>query len=90
MAARMSSHSKRRVKRRLVLKQDHRCWICGVRRSIQTFTLDHIIPRRFKELTHNKESNLKLACFSCNSNRGDAVDRLLTPGFYRKTVLTIL
>lgn len=90
MSCGMNSSNKRRLKKLLAPKQDNRCWICGVRRSIRTFTLDHVIPRRFRKTTNNKQSNLKLACFPCNSKRGDAVSRLMINGFYRKTILTIL
>ena len=79
-----NSHRKRSVKRKLAKLQDYRCWICGVRRSIRTFTLDHVNPRRFGG--SNDIANFKLACQECNLKRGNAVEKLLTKGFYRKYV----
>jgi len=66
---------KKSLKRRLAVTQDHRCWLCGCRRSVRTFTLDHILPKRLKGT--NSLSYLKLACSSCNVSRGNAVGRLL-------------
>jgi 5-methylcytosine-specific restriction endonuclease McrA len=77
-----NSKRKRNEKAILAKKQDYRCWLCGTRRSIRTFTLDHVKPRRFNG--QDKRSNLKLACGSCNHNRGGAVNRLMQPGFYRR------
>lgn len=84
MSWKLNSSSKRRIKRQLALLQDNCCWICGVHRSIRTFTLDHIKPRRFGG--RNKRNNFKLACYKCNHERGEAVTRLLDPDYYHRKI----
>jgi len=63
----MNSKQKRKLKAQLAPKQDHRCWLCGTRRSIRTLTIDHVKPRRFDG--PDKRSNYKLACARCNHDR---------------------
>ena len=72
-------------KLRLLHLQDHRCWLCGTRRSYRTFTLDHINPRCLGG--GNSFTNFKLACEKCNNDRGNAFRRLLKPKYYLKLTL---
>lgn len=88
MAWKLGSSQKKKIKTQLITQQDYRCWICGVRRSARTFTIDHVTPQRFDG--PNKLSNYKLACADCNQRRGRAVERLLQKSYYRDKVLGLL
>lgn len=76
----INSKQKRKIKERLFHHQDAKCWVCGTRRSIRTFTIDHVLPKRLGGRANRK--NLRLACFECNQKRGAAVSRLLDRDYY--------
>lgn len=59
----------RRRVRRLMARDGPNCWICGTELTMQTATLDHIIPRS-KRGTFAL-ANLRLACSPCNNRRGN-------------------
>lgn len=46
------------------------CWMCGIELTMDTATLDHIIPRS-KGGTFALV-NLRLACSPCNNKRGNS------------------
>lgn len=64
-----TSWTRKRV-RRLMARDGTACWICGIELTIDTATLDHIIPRS-KGGTFALH-NLRLACSPCNNKRGNS------------------
>ncbi len=62
-----------RAAREAIVKRDGpNCWICGLPFAFQEKpTLDHVIPKS-KGGSH-RIANLKLAHYSCNTKRGNAV-----------------
>ena len=66
---------KRRAKKRQVFKQqDGRCYLCGGQMTMQNrcrnyATWDHVKPRAAGG--GNGYGNKRLACFSCNHEKGD-------------------
>ena len=67
------------VRRRVYEASNKRCAMCGVEvlfggrnyspyDPIKSGHIDHIVPR--KRGGTNNESNLRLLCFSCNSQKG--------------------
>lgn len=58
----------RRIRRKL-LAESPVCWYCGWPLSSGRATLDHLRPR--SRGGSDDESNLVLACWPCNRNKGD-------------------
>jgi 5-methylcytosine-specific restriction endonuclease McrA len=56
-------------RRAMMLAEDPHCKYCGKELTMQTATIDHVIPR-CKGGTNAKE-NLVLACFKCNNDKDD-------------------
>lgn len=64
--------------RRLLRKQNGKCWYCGVKlispgqattpNDPRVRSLDHVVPKFFGGVT--KEENLVYACRDCNNEKG--------------------
>lgn len=65
--------SYRTIKARL-LSQDPRCWVCGCALSMESATIDHVVPRSRGGL--DNANNLRLACEPCNQKRGNHMPEL--------------
>lgn len=61
----------RQAWRRGQLSDDPRCDYCDLPMTMQTATLDHIIPMGLPGAT-DTEINWALACFGCNNRKGQA------------------
>jgi len=46
------------------------CHYCGTLLTIDSLTLDHVIPRSARPDLRFEDSNLVPSCFSCNSKKG--------------------
>ena len=46
------------------------CHYCGTLLTIDSLTLDHVIPRSARPDLRFKDSNLVPACFDCNNEKG--------------------
>ena len=57
-----------RSKRRKFWNADPTCWYCGRYLSFRNATIDHFIPKELGGL--DDESNLRLACRTCNETKG--------------------
>lgn len=66
----------RRRLKRLLAKQDHRCFYCNhsltkEKGKHNSMTLDHVVPRtHLRENNITLENNLVVACFKCNQEKG--------------------
>jgi 5-methylcytosine-specific restriction endonuclease McrA len=60
----------RKIRSRL-LQLDPSCKYCGVELTLETSTLDHVIPRSKGGKTEG--GNLVLACKTCNGNKADKI-----------------
>lgn len=58
----------------------HKCSYCQVPLTLATMTLDHYVPRALGG--GDEESNLMVACFTCNVLKGDTHPDDLDPLFY--------
>ncbi|TDF41925.1 HNH endonuclease [Alteromonadaceae bacterium M269] len=59
-------------KTRVFTRDGEKCQYCGVAlvfKDVNSWALDHVIPK--SEGGSNDDSNLKLACKSCNSAKGN-------------------
>ena len=63
-------------KKRLLLKQNHRCAICGVPISEENVHIDHIIPWDY--VGDNLDNNLQGLCSDCNLTKSNHVAVALT------------
>jgi len=67
--ARPSTRRTAKLKQRLATRHGGSCCCyCGVRRKLRQMSLEHVVP-----LAHggtNARSNLRLACPSCNAEKG--------------------
>ena len=54
---------------RISLRDNDKCQYCGAPATTTSMCVDHVIPRN-KGGSHDIE-NLKLACVTCNSTKGD-------------------
>jgi len=70
---RMSMERARKERRRL-LKEDAHCHWCGCELTVETATLEHIIP--LDRGGTNRRDNLTLACADCNHKRGNDMPEL--------------
>lgn len=61
-----------RVKKRLISENPH-CHICGKFLTVETATIDHLIP--LAKGGSNGQDNLRLACEKCNSNKGNKMPK---------------
>lgn len=76
------SHKRIRIERIdwLMHKQRGRCAVCGLRLN-KKYVVDHILPLKLGGT--NKESNVQLLCFGCNSSKWHRhpVDFMRSRGF---------
>ena len=63
----------RKIKIRMLRKSDV-CWVCGTKLTVETATLDHVIPLTRGGQDHH--TNMKLACEPCNKERGSEMPEL--------------
>ena len=66
-------------RKEMMKRQNGKCWICGqqmckIKGDKREATIDHIIPR--SRGGTSDAANLKLACRSCNENRGNNLDHV--------------
>lgn len=50
--------------------EPYNCYICGIYLTVDTATLDHVLPRSGNPELRFVDSNIKPACFSCNQKKG--------------------
>ena len=62
----------RRLKQRLMRRQDNPCVYCGSRRTAASMDIDHIIP--VVRACSNNEDNLQVICRPCNQRKGLQTD----------------
>ncbi len=75
--ARLGSHRRRQIRKRLLRRDGPWCFWCGIRISNEhacpplpdQCTVDHIVPFSAGGALH--DDNSVLACWSCNNERGD-------------------
>jgi 5-methylcytosine-specific restriction endonuclease McrA len=66
---------------RIYMRDKYRCQYCGMRKSVNDLTLDHILPR--SRGGDNSPVNIVTACVSCNNRKSDR-----TPDEARMPLLT--
>ena len=81
-----NSTNRTKLKKFLLNKYGHRCWLCGTARKRRDLTVDHILPLNLNG--EDERENMKLACSDCNGKRGAAVTRLMIPELHRKRIYT--
>lgn len=59
----------RKTRHRLAERDGAQCYLCLARRAVDLLTVDHVIPRA--RGGGENLSNKKLACRSCNVDKGD-------------------
>jgi len=70
----MSSRYKRKLKRKIIKRWRHKCFVCHEPVTIQD-TLEHILPKCLGGT--NKQKNLAISHYRCNWARNAAMIRLL-------------
>ena len=68
MSSPTRSRNQNQARRRRLLARDPRCQYCHTPLTLETSTLDHIIPRRAGGA--NEKDNFALACYRCNHRKG--------------------
>lgn len=64
------SYLPRKVKRRILINRDGgHCYYCRARLTVDSSTLDHVVPRALGG--SNSLHNLRLACPTCNARKAD-------------------
>lgn len=63
-----SGNSKNQKKREKLLKKDAHCYYCKCNVTLETSTLDHLVPRA--KGGKNSLDNLVLCCYVCNHKKG--------------------
>lgn len=61
------NHTRSFNTRTLMFQINPCCWYCGLKLTIETSTLDHVVPRSKGGLNSN---NTVLACKTCNAEKG--------------------
>lgn len=95
MSLKRSSQRRKQLLDKLYTKQHGKCHWCAVKMSKDTrgndninettATFDHIVPRSAPHFGSEKESNITLACYKCNSSRGNQ----LSPPVFNEKKLTV-
>lgn len=67
----MNSKQKRAKKAQLLSEYGSLCWWCTSCLSVEKLTLDHLKPK--SRGGSDELENLRLACFQCNSSRGNSL-----------------
>lgn len=67
---RRNKKNNREIRRELLI-EDPYCYYCGCRLTLDDSTLDHAIP--LSKGGTNEWSNLVLACYECNQDKGDKI-----------------
>lgn len=62
-----ASKRRRNIKTRLLAEQEGRCWLCGMRLTIEASTIDHVIPT--SKGGQDARANYRLAHWICNQIR---------------------
>lgn len=62
----------RKNRRRRMLRKNRFCVYCGERLTLQTSTVDHVIPK--SKGGNNGKKNTVISCKPCNKKKGDKVD----------------
>jgi len=63
------SRRTRKYKRWLLVAQDSRCLSCGAELTMETATIDHVIPQ--SKGGPDEFYNMQVLCASCNQEKGD-------------------
>lgn len=58
------------IKRNMTTSGTWLCYLCGVVLTLNTLTLDHIIPRSARPDLRFDDRNIKPCCYRCNSQKG--------------------
>lgn len=66
------AYEKRRLKRRLLCMQRHKCIKCDIKLTYESATMDHVIP--VARTGSNDRTNFVILCYDCNQAKGDTVD----------------
>ncbi|BAY99691.1 HNH endonuclease [Tolypothrix tenuis PCC 7101] len=67
----MNTKQKQSKKNQLIVLYGSYCWWCGNCMTQDKLTLEHLMPKSLGGT--NSLENLRLACFSCNNNRGNSL-----------------
>ncbi len=59
---------KQSIRRRILLRDQYRCVLCGDVREDGIMPIDHIVPRCFGGT--DDDDNLRVLCWSCNQAKG--------------------
>ena len=70
LRSKRNKKSNREIRRELLV-EDPYCYYCGCRLGLDDSTLDHTIP--LSKGGTNEWSNLVLACYECNQDKGDKI-----------------
>ena len=72
MKNKIGTKRKKKIKEKL-LKIDSKCAYCGKELTVETCTLDHIIPVSKFNGSPGDQTNLVLACLFCNNAKDDTI-----------------
>lgn len=69
--ARRANRQLRTKRERVYIRRFGRCHYCGCGLTMQTMTIDHVIPK--SKVGSSAITNLVAACLTCNQEKGDAL-----------------